>query len=68
MLGSLAEDGNVSLLYCVQISSGPHPASYPLESGGRGVKLTTHLILLPRSGMHGAIAPSLICLHGVVLS
>jgi len=34
---------------------------------GRGVKLTTHLHLVPRSKMHGAIPPPPILLHGVVL-
>jgi hypothetical protein len=44
---------------CVQTSSEAHPASYPMGTGGpfpqiqrgRGVKLTTHIHLVPRSRM-----------------
>jgi hypothetical protein len=47
--------GNFSLHHRVQNGSGAHPASYPM--GTRGVKLTTHLHLVPRSRMCGAIPP-----------
>jgi hypothetical protein len=48
-----------SLLHSVQTGSVAHPASYPMGSmglfprgqSGRGVKLTTHLHLVPRSIM-----------------
>jgi hypothetical protein len=30
---------------------------FPWEKSGRGVKLTTHLHIMPRSRMHGAIPP-----------
>jgi len=47
------ETGNCSLHYrCVHNGAGAHPASYPMGSRGLsswGVKLTTHLHLLPRS-------------------
>jgi hypothetical protein len=44
----------LSLLHSVQTGSGPHPASYPINTGGlfpwwysaRGVKLTTHFHLV----------------------
>jgi hypothetical protein len=62
----LAGAGNFSLCHCVQTGSGAHTASYPMDTRGSfpgGVKqlrceLTTHLHLVPRSRMHGAI-PSL---------
>jgi hypothetical protein len=48
--------GNFSLHHRVQNGSGAYPASYPMGTrgsfpgeSGRGVKLTTHLHLLPRS-------------------
>jgi len=48
----------------VQTGSGAHPASYPTGmgyfpggKGGRGVKLATHIHLVLRSRMHGAITP-----------
>jgi hypothetical protein len=44
------EAGNFSLRHHYQTGSGAHPASYPMGTGGeRGVKLTTHLHLVPRS-------------------
>jgi hypothetical protein len=60
----LAGAGN-SLIHCVWSGSGAHPASYPVGtrgsfSGGkvaRGMKLTTHLHLVLRSRMRGAIPP-----------
>jgi hypothetical protein len=55
-----------SLHNCVQISSGAHSASYPLGIGvsfpwGKGwaMKLTSHLYLLLRLKMCGAIPPLL---------
>jgi hypothetical protein len=41
-----AEAGNFSLHHRIQNGSGAHPASYLM---GRGVKLSTHLHLVPRS-------------------
>jgi len=35
---------------------------------GRVVKLSTHLLLAPRSRMRGAIPPPSIRIHGVVLN
>jgi hypothetical protein len=57
--------GNFSLHHRVQTGSGAHPASYPMGTrdsfpggwSGRGVNLTTHLHLVPRSRMRGAIPP-----------
>jgi hypothetical protein len=57
--------GNFSLHHRVQNGSGAHPASCPTGTGGSfpggiaagGVKLTTHLRLVPRSRMSGAIPP-----------
>jgi hypothetical protein len=65
------------LLRAVQTGSGDHPTSYTMGTGGsflggksgRGVKLTAHLQLVPRSGKCGSIYTSLpICLLGVVLN
>jgi len=55
------------LLSCVQISTEAHPASYPTGIGGsfpgvkrgRGVTLTTHLHLVPRSRMSRMYTSSL---------
>jgi hypothetical protein len=60
-----ARAGNFSLHHRVQTGSGAQPASYPMGTrgsfsggrNGRGVKLTTHLHLVPRSRMRGAIPP-----------
>jgi hypothetical protein len=41
---------------------------FPRRSSGRGVKLTTHLQLVPRSRKCGYIHPPPIRLHGVVLN
>jgi hypothetical protein len=69
--------GNFSLHHRIQTGFRAHPASYPLGTGssfpgGKAagiVKLTTHLHLVPRPRMHGALyLYSLISLHGVVLS
>jgi hypothetical protein len=69
--------GNFSLHHHIQNSSGAHPASYPMGTrdsfprgkSGRGVKLTTHLPLVPRSKNEWSYTSTPpICLHGVVLS
>jgi hypothetical protein len=63
----LAGAGNLSLHHHVHNGSGAHPPSYP--TGIWGVKLTTHLQLVPWSKNewnHTSISP--IRLHGVVLS
>jgi hypothetical protein len=52
-----------SPLQVIQIGSGAHPASYPMGNGGfstggligRGVKLTSHIQLVPRSRLRGSI-------------
>jgi hypothetical protein len=52
--------GNFSFHHRVQPGSGAHIASYPMGnrgSSGRGVKLTTHLHLMPRSRMRRGIPP-----------
>jgi hypothetical protein len=57
--------GNMSLHHRDQIGSGAHPASYPmgtrgsfpLGKSGQGVKLTTHLHLVSRPRVRGAIYP-----------
>jgi hypothetical protein len=54
-----------SLLHVFQIGSGVHPTSYTIDTGSSflggkaagGVKLTTHLQLLPRSRKCGSIHP-----------
>jgi hypothetical protein len=68
--------GNFSLHHRVQTASGTHPSL--LSSGyqklflwgysGRAVKLTTHLQLVLRSRMRGAILPLPNTFLGVVLS
>jgi hypothetical protein len=64
-----------SLPHIVQISSGDHPASYPMEPWdlflgdiGRGVKLTTHLELMPSLRKSNLYAHSTIRLHGIDLN
>jgi hypothetical protein len=55
---------------CVQTSSGAHPASFPMGTGcpfprvkrGRGVTLTTHPHLVPRSRMSRSFPPGS-CVH-----
>jgi hypothetical protein len=49
-------------LHAVQTGSGNHQASYPMGTGGKavgggGVKLTTHLELVPRLNTLGSIHP-----------
>jgi hypothetical protein len=59
-----AEDFSSSL--CVQTGSGAHPASCTMGTGGpfpgvkrgRGVMLTTHPNLVPRSGMNRSYTSS----------
>jgi hypothetical protein len=69
--------GNFSLHHRVQTGSGSHPASYTVSrrgyfSGGKsgqGVKLATHLYLMPRSkNAWSYTSIPAIRLHGVVLS
>jgi hypothetical protein len=63
-------------LHSPQTGSGPHPASYPMGTGGGftggrysgGVKLTTHLQLVPRSRMVELYLHSALCLHGTSLN
>jgi len=63
--------------HCVHTGSGTHPASYPMVSGGsfpggkaaRGVKLITHLLLVPRSKNASSYNSTLpIHLHDVVFT
>jgi hypothetical protein len=61
---SPASAGNFTLHHRFQTGSGAHPASYSVSirdslpgSKAMGVKLTTHLHLVPRSRMHGNILP-----------
>jgi hypothetical protein len=57
--------GDFPLRHRDQTHLGAHPASYPVGTGGvhspgqsgRGVKLTTHLHLVPSLRMSGAITP-----------
>jgi len=51
-----ASDGIFSLRLHVQTGSGDHPATSPVGTGG-GVKLNTHLSLVPRLRMRGVILP-----------
>jgi len=56
-----------SLCYCIQTRSGA--PSYPVNAGGLtgyGLKLTTHLHLVPRLKMDLYLHSQ--CFHGVVLS
>jgi len=56
---------NFSLHHCVQTGSGAYPASYPMGTrdsfprgkAAGGVKLTTHLHLVSKSRILGAIPP-----------
>jgi hypothetical protein len=70
---SPAEAKNSSSVLCVQTSSEARPASYPIGTGvlslgvkrGRGVTLTTHRPLVPRSRMSRNYTSSPPCrLHG----
>jgi hypothetical protein len=59
------EGTNLSFLHVVQTGSGAYPASYLMGAGGSfpgskaagGVKLTTHVQLLPRSRIRGFLHP-----------
>jgi diadenosine tetraphosphate (Ap4A) HIT family hydrolase len=73
----IAGTWNFSLHQRVQNGSGAHPASYPMGTrvsfpGGkaaRGVKLTTHLHIVPRSKNEwNYTSTPATCLHGMVLS
>jgi hypothetical protein len=50
---------NFSLLQRIYAGSGAHPATYSMVPGlsDRGVRLTTHILLVQRSRMRGAIPP-----------
>jgi hypothetical protein len=74
---ALAGAGNFSHRHHIKTGSGAHSASYPMGTGGsfpvgkvlEGVKLTTHLQLVPRSkSAWGYSFTTPIRLHGVVLS
>jgi hypothetical protein len=74
LVGFPARTRNYSLIHTVQTDSGTHPVSYPMSTGvsfsgesGWGVKLTTHLHLVPRSIKVELWLHSPIRLHGVVL-
>jgi len=48
---SRSNDGIFSPHHCIQTSSGTHPASYQMDTGGKsgwGMKLTTHVNLVLR--------------------
>jgi hypothetical protein len=63
-------DAMVSHHHRVQTGSGAHPASYANSYWVlllRGVKLTSHLHIVSRLRMCGAIPPLPICFHSVVL-
>jgi hypothetical protein len=73
--GSSPGRGNIFLIHSVQTVSGAHPVSYPTVPGffarrysGRGVKLTTHLHLLPRSRIMKLYLHAPILFHGIVLN
>jgi hypothetical protein len=67
------EAGNFSFHHSVQNGSGAHPASYSMHTrvsfpGGKsgwGVKLTTHIHLVPRSKNAWSYTSTPIRLHGV---
>jgi hypothetical protein len=62
---SLGRGWEFSFHHDFQTCTGAHPASYPMGArdscgqNGQGVKLTTHLHLVRRSRMHGAVPPLL---------
>jgi len=63
----MGNDGNFSPHRRVQTGFRAHPASYPMGIRGLfpwaqsslGMKLTTHLDLMPRLRLHGAVLPLL---------
>jgi ABC-type branched-subunit amino acid transport system permease subunit len=69
----LGNDGIFSLCHHIHTGSGAYPAAYPMDTVGKedrpwAMKLTTHLHLVPRLRMHGAIPLPPIHPHGVVLN
>jgi hypothetical protein len=60
----------LSLLYSVQMGSGVHTASYPIGTEGTfpAVKLTTHLLLVPKLRIVELYLHSTTHLHSVVLN
>jgi hypothetical protein len=63
------------LLHSVETGSGVHPASYPMGAKdlsprprGKGVKLTSHLHLVPKYLMEETYLHSFIRTHGMVLN
>jgi hypothetical protein len=65
-------DRDFSLLHHVQTGSGAHQTSYPVGTGDlslgvkwTGMKLTSHLHLVPKLNKHETIL--LLCLHGITL-
>jgi hypothetical protein len=64
--------GNFFLHHSVQNGSGSYPASYPMDTRNSfpgGVKLTTHLHLVPRSKNEWSYTSTPpVGLHGVMLS
>jgi hypothetical protein len=62
---SSAGAGNFSLHHCVQNGSGAHPASYQMGSGAlsrskaAGARLTTYLLLVPKSKNEWSYTPLL---------
>jgi hypothetical protein len=48
---------DLSLLHVIKTHSGDHRVSYPMGTGGRGMKKTNHLQLMPRSRIRGSIHP-----------
>jgi len=50
--------GFFPLCHHVHASCGANPASYPVGTGdSQGMKLTTHLHLVPRLRMYGVVLP-----------
>jgi hypothetical protein len=69
-MGSIPGRGKIFFLHRVQTGSGAHPASYGIggRESSRGVKLTLHLHLVPRSILVEIYRRSPILLHGAVLN
>jgi hypothetical protein len=67
-LGSIP--GNAKCFFSPQLPdlSNGYRGLFPCGEGGKGVKLTTHLQLVPRSRMVELYLRSPICLHGIVLN
>jgi hypothetical protein len=62
------KDEMSSVRHRVQTGSGTHPASYPMGTGGKAVRVSSWPLTVPRLRICGVILPSSIRLHGVVLS